>query len=77
MSKIKQEHIDTVLRYLRSLSEFVKLEEKSGNQLKHTFNNGLVVNVYTSTGSVSYQGNDVNGKLVQDIKKFIEPFLDK
>ena len=37
MSKIKQEHIDTVLRYLRSLSEFVKLEEKSGNQLKHTF----------------------------------------
>lgn len=46
------------------------LDNKPNGQSMYKFTNGLVLNVY-DTGSVVFQGNDVNGTLANQIKAFI------
>ena len=73
--KIKLDRIDDVLRYLKGLHGFTKIENKSGNQVKHEFTDGLVVNVYTTTGSIVFQGDNIDGDIANRIKNNIQPWL--
>jgi len=48
-----------------------KLDNKPNGQSMYTFPNELVVNVY-ETGSVVFQGSEVDGATAEQIYKFIE-----
>ncbi len=47
------------------------LNNKPNGQSMYKFTNGLVLNVY-ETGSVVFQGENVDGELAGQIKAFIE-----
>lgn len=55
------------------------LDNKPNGQSMYRFVNGLVLNVY-ETGSVVFQGDEVNGNLANNIRDFIKsvnaPFLE-
>lgn len=62
------------------LSNFeYSLDNKPNGQSMYTFTNGLVLNVYQTTGSVVFQGSETDGTFANHIREFIQsanaPFL--
>lgn len=55
------------------------LDNKPNGQSMYTFTNGLVLNVYETTGSVVFQGSETDGILANQVRAFIQsvnaPFL--
>lgn len=55
------------------------LSNKPNGQSMYKFTNGLVINVYETTGAIVFQGEEINGDLANQIKNFIvsvnAPFL--
>jgi hypothetical protein len=55
------------------------LANKPNGQSMYKFTNGLVLNVYETTGAIVFQGEGTGGELADQIKSFIEsvnaPFL--
>jgi hypothetical protein len=57
--------IDVLKTYL---SGFLHVQEaKPNGQCMYTFPDGLVLNVYETTGKVVFQGSNANGQLAQQI----------
>lgn len=55
------------------------LANKPNGQSMYKFTNGLVLNVYETTGAIVFQGEGIDGELANQIRSFIEsvnaPFL--
>ncbi|WP_422509189.1 hypothetical protein [Stenotrophomonas sp. GZD-301] len=48
------------------------LSNKPNGQSMYKFTNGLVLNVYETTGAVVFQGDNADGELAGQIRSFIE-----
>lgn len=55
--------------YLASIQH--NLESRPNGQLKYTFPDGLILNVYETTGSVVFQGAGAGGSLAHQIAAVI------
>ncbi len=55
--------------YLSSIPHL--LESRPNGQLKYTFGDGLILNVYETTGSVVFQGGGASGALAHQIATII------
>lgn len=58
-----------MLKSFLSNFEYI-LDNKPNGQSMYTFTNGLILNVY-DTGSVVFQGKEIDGTLANQIRDFI------
>jgi hypothetical protein len=74
---IKCLKVDLLKAFLSNLEH--ALENKPNGQSMYKFPNGLVLNLYETTGSVVFQGSDTDGHLATQIKNHINsinaPFI--
>lgn len=74
--KIDLDHLDVVTNYLSTVIGFTKLEPDEGTAKKaYHYNDGLIVNLYYTKGTITFQGKNVSGEIANSIKQFITPYL--
>jgi hypothetical protein len=62
-------HVSVLKAYLSTVEH--NLEAKPNGQLKYSFPDGLVLNVYETTGKVVFQGTAPGGDFAQQIAAMI------
>ena len=69
MSK-KCVHLDVLKTFLTKFE--YQLDNKPNGQCMYTFTNGLILNIYDTTGSIVFQGQETNGELANNISGLID-----